>query len=139
MTTRLNPFYRRGGNQGRNSGLREKIAWQLSKRPMSGQELADILNVPLPQLRSALSHIERQTAVMELSISDWQIIDGIRDRVYTLVRVGQRARPKASQAKKIIISARSASNENPDARREGRKRARELARRIADGTYHDFI
>jgi len=131
-------FYRRGGSTGGNSGLKEKMVWQLSKRPMTGRELAAIFKMELPKFNKLVRQCIVDTGTVCISASEWvKGEDGLNDRTYTLERLGQRAFPKPGQS--IIVSKNSYGNRNPESREQHRKAARERARLIASGQYRNHM
>lgn len=129
-----NPFYRRKGTPGKHDGVKERFIWQLSKRPMTGSELSQILKVPRNELNKLAGEYLKQTGVATIEASEWfQAEDGLKDRVYTLVKVGKKAYPTAG--KSIIFSENSRKIALAGERDEKRELAKRRARLIKSGLY----
>lgn len=129
-----NAFYRRTGKPGKHNGLKERLIWQLSKRPMTGSELSQILKVPRNKLNKLAGEYLRQTGVAQIEASEWfDAEDGLKDRVYTLVKVGKKAYP--TDGKSIIFSENSRKIALAGERDEKRELAKRRARLIASGLY----
>nr|WP_154325080.1 regulator [Pantoea sp. 201603H] len=126
------PFYRR--NHGRNSGLKEKVAWQLSKRPMSGKELADIFRMEPAELNSIMRYYINENAVATITAGEWFIDEsGFRDRIYTLEKKAKRIAPRPT--KTIVVSLKSFKNAGEEQRQKNILAAQRRARLIAAGLY----
>ncbi|MDX6914736.1 hypothetical protein R9X49_06400 [Pectobacterium carotovorum] len=77
------PFYRRGGRDSQNKGMKEKIIWQLQKhgRPMTGSELAEIFKMDVTDLNKCRRFVVSE--VGQSSVSVEKIVD---DFIYTLMK-----------------------------------------------------
>ncbi|WP_407321797.1 hypothetical protein [Dickeya ananatis] len=140
MSKRLH-FYRRAGKPGApNAGLKERIVWQLSKRAMTGQELADILKMTRVELNRHLSTYLCSNGVAVISASEWVMTDkGYRDRTYTLERLGKSAYPTAEGKPQLFMSQRSLECHLSSSREKGREAAKRRAKLIAAGIYQDHM
>lgn len=127
-----NPFYRRGGRDSPNAGLKERIAWQLSKRPMTGAELANIFGMTLVEFRKAAKHAIDGKGVATISAERYITEDGRLDKIYTLERKPKRVVPNTEKRQRIFISMRSLrmmSNVSKEQYTLEAKRRAELIRR----------
>ncbi|MFP9529138.1 hypothetical protein [Pectobacterium brasiliense] len=77
------PFYRRGGRDSPNKGMKEKIIWQLQKhsRPMTGTELSVIFKMDVTDLNKCRRFVVSE--VGQSSVSVEKIVD---DFIYTLLK-----------------------------------------------------
>lgn len=133
-----NNFYRRNFSNTKMNGFRERLAWQLSKRPMTGTELCEILGLELSVFNKRISSALRGTGVVHLTASEWfPVDDGLNDRLYTLESMGSRAFPKPK--KSIHISKNSYGRANDETREANIKAARARAKLIKNGTYRDHM
>ncbi|PPE64199.1 hypothetical protein [Pectobacterium brasiliense] len=65
------PFYRRGGRNSQNKGMKEKIIWQLQKhgRPMTGNELAEIFKMGLGEFNKIAKRIDERSTIVLVKVS----------------------------------------------------------------------
>lgn len=127
------PFYRRRTGC-KNDGFKELACWQLSKRAMTGMELAKILKMTVTDLHAQMRWQVGANQTATIEASEW-ITDseGNRDRIYTLTSRPQRITPKAG--KTIVVSVRSFSLANEEQRQKNIIAAQRRARLIAAGLY----
>lgn len=127
-------MYRRGRDGCANAGLKEKIMWQLSKEPMTGQQLAQILKVSIRTIHDNLSDsVLLNQKVATVTAGEWFSNEsGVRDRVYTAPRNPKRV---AVKNKTIVISNRSFSQVGEENRQKNIIAAQRRARLIAAGLY----
>jgi len=127
------PLYRRTGRKGKLSGLKERIVWQLSKRPMTGRELCAVLDVELKELNKAMYHTLKRTSTVHITASEWVTgADGLSDRTYTLER---KARLVVPQGKTRIFTLNSMKHMGEDKKQEAIAAAKRRARLIKAGLY----
>lgn len=130
------PFYRRVN--GANAGMKEKIAWQLSKRPMTGAELSEILKIPLTEITSAMGAMMKQTRVICVTGSPVFIRDdGLTDRLYSLESRPKRVAP--SPAVNIPISKKSLQCMLNGEKEKNTLAAKRRRKFIKAGTYCDSM
>ncbi|WP_146207458.1 hypothetical protein [Pectobacterium carotovorum] len=65
------PFYRRGGRDSPNKGMKEKIIWQLQKhsRSMTGSELAEIFKMGLGEFNKIAKRIDERSTIVSVKVS----------------------------------------------------------------------
>ncbi|MCU5775071.1 hypothetical protein N5923_23565 [Erwiniaceae bacterium BAC15a-03b] len=128
-------MYRRGRGCP-NDGLREKVAWQLSKVPMTGKELAAIFRMEPRELHKALgSHFDR-TKVATITATEWTTdSEGNRDRTYTLTASPKRIAPKVTPKKTIVVSWKAFAESGEEQRQENILAAQRRARLIKAGLW----
>jgi hypothetical protein len=123
--------FRRG--TGANAGFSEKLAWQLSKGPATGRELAERLGMTLSEFNRLVLHIMRRGGeTLQVDASNQICLGGGSiDRTYTLTRNPRRVAPPP--CKPMVI------NHSNDCSEEAKKRNREAAKRrarlISSGLY----
>lgn len=129
-------FYRRSGDQTtRNAGMKERIAWRLSKGPATGTELAAIFGITTGQMNHIASKWHKTEAIMQIKVSDWfSLPEGGRDRTYSLERKPKRITPQGETPKFTRKTMLASSDET---RRINTERAKRRARLIAAGLYID--
>lgn len=127
-------MYRRGRDGCANAGLKEKIMWQLSKEPMTGQQLAQILKVSIRTIHDNLSDsVLLNQKVATVTAGEWFSNEsGTRDRVYAAPRNPKRV---AVKNKTIVISNRSFAQVGEENRQKNIIAAQRRARLIAAGLY----
>jgi hypothetical protein len=77
------PHYRRNSHP--NSGLKEKICWQLSKGPMTGRELSALFNIPLASLSTNIKEcISKPVRTMQIIATNPVQVGRATDYTYTL-------------------------------------------------------
>lgn len=130
------PLFRRG-SQGQRCGIREKIVWQLSKRPMSCHDLAEILSVPAYVIRDNLNHgnLERCRSVNITAGAPFVNREGKRDRIYTMHGKPVRIVPDGPSRKQIFISKKSLSTRGNASREKYEEQAERRRRLIKAGLY----
>jgi len=129
-------MYRRGKGYA-NEGLKERILWQLSKRPMTAKELAAALKIDVHyivvQMRDRTLSIDK---VAKITAGEWFTDDtGFRDRVYSLADKVRRQAPKTTRSQNILISKKSLSSLGEEQRQNNILAAQRRARLIAAGLY----
>jgi len=118
---------------GANAGFSEKLAWQLSKGPATGRELAERLGMTLSEFNRLVLHIMRRGGeTLQVDASNQICLGGGSiDRTYTLTRNPSRVAPPP--CKPMVI------NHSNDCSEEAKKRNREAAKRrarlISSGLY----
>lgn len=126
-------FYRRSGKKSPLCGLKEKVVWQLSKRPMTGRELCAVFGLSLAEFNRAVKNCLKNHGTAHIHASEWvRGADGLHDRTYTLVNVGY-SYPTAG--KSVIISRRSRELAQNGEREKNREAAKRRARLIKAGLY----
>lgn len=129
-------FYRRIGKEGPNNGLKERIVWQLSKRPMTPTELAQILGAERFRVIDNLRNMLTDDAVARVSKGEEvQRENGMTEHFYHYEGPGNRIFPKAG--KSMLVSAKSAKRADPEVRKQHVEKAKRRARLIAAGLYVD--
>ncbi|MFB6328790.1 hypothetical protein ACE8EZ_22245 [Pantoea deleyi] len=123
--------YRR--SHGPNAGFSEKLAWQLSKGPATGRELAERLGMTLREFnRLILNTMQHGGETLQIKASDQVCLGGGSvDRTYTLTRKPRRV--ARGQAKPMVINHSNDSSE--EAKKRNREAAARRARLIASGLY----
>lgn len=83
-------------SNGPNAGFSEKLAWQLSKGPATGRELAQQLSMTLSEFNRLVLHIIRRGGeTLQVEASNQVCLGGGSiDRTYTLVRNPRRVAPR---------------------------------------------
>lgn len=131
-----NPMYRRG-RPGIKSGVKERIIWQLSKRPMSGNELAEAIGEDYECVRKQLGNAAlTKNKTVTITATDW-FIDrtGKRDRIYTLHGKPRRSVAKVTANKTIVVSLKSFNESGEDKRRINEEAAARRRRLIKSGMW----
>ena len=129
-------MYRRGRG-GVNDGLKERIIWQLSTRPMSERELSIALNEPRYRIRHNLrDHALRKCKVATITAGEWFTDEsGERDRVYTLESKARRVAPAVTARKAIVVSINSLRGSGEDKRQKCIEAAARRSRLIKAGLW----
>ncbi|MEN4606020.1 hypothetical protein WKG98_08405 [Pantoea agglomerans] len=120
-------------SSGANAGFSEKLAWQLSKGPATGRELAERLGMTLSEFNRLVLHIIRRGGeTLQVEATNQICLGGGSiDRTYTLVRNPRRvARPPR---KPMVINHRNDCSE--EAKKRHSEAAKRRARLIANGLY----
>lgn len=129
-------FYRRVGQAGPNAGLKEKIVWQLSKRPMTPTELAQILGAERYRVVDNIRDMVKDSGVAKVSKgAEVMRENGTVEHLYHYDGPGDRIFPKAG--KPMLVSGRSAMRTDPKVREEHLEKAKRRARLIKAGLYID--
>lgn len=125
--------YRRNNHP--NSGFKEKVAWQLSKGPRTGQQLADLFGMTLSQFNHQIRDcFNRSGETLKLSATDPVITEsGASDRTYSLARKPRRV--AVGKGKPMVISRTQEASQ--EARQQAIIAARRRARLIKQGRYID--
>ncbi|AER33632.1 hypothetical protein [Pantoea ananatis] len=119
--------YRRNNHP--NSGFKEKVTFQLSKRPQTGRELSAFFHVTLGEFNGLMRGCLRgKTAVIEAA--NPVPVDGCTDYTYTLISTS-RITPARPQT--MIISRRSLAERGEDKRQQHIEAAKRRARLIKKG------
>lgn len=131
-----NPMYRRG-RPGNKTGIKERIVWQLSKRSMSGRELAASISEEYEGVRKQLGDAAiSKNKTVTIEATDWFVDrEGKRDRVYTLIGKPRRSTPKVEAKKTIVVSLKSFAQTGEENRRKNEEAARRRRRLIKAGLY----
>lgn len=128
-------MYRRGRGCP-NDGFKEKVTYQLSKRPMTGSELASILKMSLREFNHVISPEIRRTKVATITASEWTTdSEGNRDRTFTLTSSPKRIAPKVTPQKTIVISWKSFAEAGEEQRQKNILAAQRRARLIKAGLW----
>lgn len=123
------PQYRR--NNYPNSGFKEKVVFQLSKRPMTGRELSALFHMSLGQFNSIMRGCLRgETAV--ITATNPVPVDGCTDFTYTLVST---KRITHKNPKAIVVSWRAFGMSTNDSQRRNTEAAQRRARLIKAGLW----
>jgi len=118
---------------GANAGFSEKLAWQLSKGPATGRELAERFGMTLSEFNRLVLHImHRGGETLKVEASNQICLGGGSiDRTYTLARNPRRVAPPPSRP--MVINYSNDCSE--DAKKRNREAAKRRARLIASGLY----
>lgn len=133
------PFYRRQGKRGKYEGLKERMCWRLSKGPAMGAELAATFNIPLVEFNRIITkRLLTGSAVAVVTATEWEVRpDGIKDRLYTLERLGTKATAFPKAGKSILVSKKSLTNMHQGMKEKNIEAAKRRARLIKAGLYID--
>ncbi|MEN4658736.1 hypothetical protein E1N66_12280 [Pantoea allii] len=123
--------YRR--SNGPNAGFSEKLAWQLSKGPATGRELAERFGMSLREFNRLIINTMRHGGkTLQVEASNQVSLGGNSiDRTYTLIRRPRRVAPQALPPM-VINQSNDRSEESIKRHRAAAKRR---ARLIASGIY----
>jgi len=126
-------FYRRNAHP--NSGFKERVCWQLSKRSMTGRELSALFHMTLGEFNGLMRGCLRgKTAVIEAA--NPVPVDGCTDYTYTLISTS-RLTPTRPQT--MLISRRSLAERGEDKRQQNIIAAEKRARLIKRGWYQGCL
>lgn len=127
--------YRR--SHGPNAGFSEKLAWQLSKGPATGRELAERFGISLSEFNNLInSTLRRGGETLQVEASKPVSLGGNAiDRTYTLIR---RPRRVARQALPPMVINQS-NDRSEAAIQRHRAAAKRRARLIASGLYMECM
>lgn len=121
------PQYRR--NNYPNSGFKEKVVFQLSKKPMTGRGLSALFHISLGEFNALMRGCLRgETAV--ITASDPVPVGGCTDFTYTLVST---KRTTHKNPKAIVVSWRAFGMVTSDSHRINTEKAKRRARLIKAG------
>lgn len=121
--------YRRNNHP--NSGFKEKVTFQLSKRAHTGRELSALFHMTLGDFNGLMRGCLRgKTAVIEATCP--VPVDGCTDYTYTLISTS-RLTPTRPQT--MLISRRSLAERGEDKRQQNIIAADKRARLIKRGWY----
>lgn len=119
--------YRRNNHP--NSGFKEKVTFQLSKKPQTGRELSAFFHMTLGEFNGLMRGCLRgKTAVIEAT--DPVQVGSCTDYTYTLVST---SRVTPSRPQTMLISRRSLAERGEDKRQQNIIAAKRRARVIALG------
>ncbi len=125
--------YRRNSHP--NSGFKEKVVFQLSKKPMTGRELSALFHMSLGQFNSLMRGcLHGETAV--ITAADPVPVDGCTDFTYSLISTS-RITPARPQT--MLISRRSLAERGEDKRQQNIIAAEKHARLIKRGWYQGYL
>lgn len=127
--------YRR--SNGPNAGFSEKLAWQLSKGPATGRELAERFGMSLREFNRLIINTMRHGGeTLQVEASNPVCLDGNSiDRTYMLIR---RPRRVARQALPPMVINQS-NDRSEEAIQRHRVAAKRRARLIASGIYMECM
>lgn len=127
--------YRR--SHGPNSGFSEKLAWQLSKGPATGRELAERFGITLREFNSLINSTLRLVGeTLQVEASKTLNLGGNAiDRTYTLIRRPRRVAPQALPP--MVIN--QSNDRSEEAIKRHRAAAKRRARLIASGIYMECM
>lgn len=122
--------YRRNNHP--NSGFKEKLAFQLSKGPMTGSELCVIFKMSLSEFNSNIYDVlHKKGETLQVNATDPVKIGRVTDKTYSLARKPKRVPPtKGSQ---LVVSWKQLANTNEEKRLECEAAAKRRARLIKAG------
>jgi len=122
---------------GANAGFSEKLAWQLSKGPATGRELAERLGMTLCEFNRLVLHIMRRGGeTLQVEATNKICLGGGSiDRTYNLVRNPRRI--ARSPSKPMVINHRNDCSE--EQKKRNCKAAKRRARLIASGIYMECM
>lgn len=127
--------YRR--SNGPNAGFSEKLAWQLSKGPATGRELAERFGMSLREFNRLInSTLRRGGKTLQVEASNPVSLGGNAiDRTYTLIRCPRRVAPQALPP--MVIN--QSNDRSEEAIQRHRAAAKRRARLIASGIYMECM
>nr|WP_314983496.1 hypothetical protein [uncultured Pantoea sp.] len=127
--------YRR--SNGPNAGFSEKLAWQLSKGPATGRELAERFGMSLRDFNRLIINTMRHGGeTLQVEASNPVCLDGNSiDRTYMLIRHPRRV---ARQALPPMVINQS-NDRSEEAIQRHRAAAKRRARLIASGIYMECM
>ncbi|GKX40475.1 hypothetical protein SOASR014_42140 [Pectobacterium carotovorum subsp. carotovorum] len=130
------PFYRRGGKDSPNKGMKEKICWQLQKynRPMTGSELAEIFKMEIAGFNKVAKRIGERSAVVLVKVSEI-FSDGERDFLYEIERKPELSIPKRIGMAQVRVSYKSFANSSRLSKIKHIAEAKQRRELIARGEY----
>ncbi|GKV75572.1 hypothetical protein PEC106568_07460 [Pectobacterium carotovorum subsp. carotovorum] len=126
------PFYRRGGRDSPNKGMKEKIIWQLQKhgRPMTGSELAEIFKMEVKDINKCRRFLV--SGVGESSVSFEEVKD---DFLYTLKKNPERKVPRNKKMNNCRVSYKSFATSSRLSKIKHIAEAKQRRELIARGEY----
>jgi len=124
-------------SNGPNAGFSEKLAWQLSKGPATGRELAARFGITLREFNRLInSTLRRGGETLQVEASKPVSLGGNAiDRTYTLVRRPRRVAPQALPP--MVIN--QSNDRSEEAIKRHRAAAKRRARVIASGIYMECM
>lgn len=127
--------YRR--SHGPNAGFSEKLAWQLSKGPATGRELAERFGMSLREFNRLIINTMRHGGkTLQVEASNPVSLGGNSiDRTYTLIRRPRRVAPQALPP--MVIN--QSNDRSEEAIKRHRAAAKRRARLIASGIYMESM
>lgn len=130
------PFYRRGGKDSPNKGMKEKICWQLQKynRPMTGSELAEIFKMDKCEFNKVAKRIGDRSGVVAVKVSK-TITDGEIDFIYAIERKPEVSISKRIGMAQIRVSYKSFANSSRLSKIKHIAEAKQRRELIARGEY----
>lgn len=130
------PFYRRGGKDSPNKGMKEKICWQLQKynRPMTGSELAEIFKMDKCEFNKVAKRIGDRSGVVAVKVSK-TITDGEIDFIYAIERNPEVSISKRIGMAQIRVSYKSFANSSRLSKIKHIAEAKQRRELIARGEY----
>lgn len=130
------PFYRRGGRDSPNKGMKEKVCWQLQKynRPMTGSELAEIFKLDRGDFNKIAKMIGERSAVVVVKVSGI-ISDGERDFLYEIERKPELSIPKRIGMTQVRVSYKSFAHSSRLSKIKHIAEAKQRRELIARGEY----
>lgn len=122
--------YRRNNHP--NSGFREKLAFQLSKREMTGRELCALFHMSLKDFNANIYDcIKQQGQTLQINATDPVKVGNTTDHTYSLARKPRRVTP--TKRKEITVSWKQLANTSEEKRLECEAAAKRRARLIKAG------
>lgn len=130
------PFYRRGGRDSPNKGMKEKVCWQLQKhnRPMTGSELAEIFKMDKFAFNKAAKRINERSEVVCVKVSK-NITNGEVDFIYEMERKPELSIPKRIGMAQIRVSYKSFATSSRLSKIKHIAEAKQRRELIARGEY----
>lgn len=122
--------YRRNNHP--NSGLKEKICWQLSKGSMTGRELSALFNIPLKVLNTNIREcIAKPVKTMQIIATNPVAVGKATDYTYTLAKKPCRVVP--AQRNDCRVSYKQMAGRSEETRQQCIAAAKRRARLIKAG------
>lgn len=124
------PQYRR--NRHPNNGFKEKVAWQLSKHPMTGRELSALFNMSFAEFNHNIRDcLRRQGETLQVEASAPVKVGRATDKTYTLVRKPRRVTP--TKKKEMVVSWNQLACKGEEHKKQAIEAAKRRARLIKKG------
>lgn len=130
-------FYRRP-QQDTPSGYKERIVWQLSKGPMTGRQIRELLKLETSQFWGAIYDAMKGGKVVSIERYDRHLTADGEDWWYRLTGKPKFIAPAAHQtSQQIVVTPRKREHDPQECRRINIERAARRARLIKAGLYID--
>lgn len=122
--------YRRNASN-KNGGFNERVTWQLSKGPMTGLQLSELLKVSLRDFNRNIRGVIKPGQTCRVARSNPVPVDGVTDYTYTLLEKPKRITPPSP--KPTITTIKAMAQRGEEQRVAATLAAERRARMIAKG------